>query len=174
MPVFACRWTNGDVSFVLAPSKEAAIEQLDEVDNAEGCPITQVPEFQIHLTMTDDGGFDFEEWGELTEDVVWNRLYPKLHEAWGAVWNEQEETHTRNVTPQQQERIRRAVQEERERVRDKSVTEPQSEVGKDIKRMSDMPTSLVNKIVREGHGATEELQTTRRAALRDRTGSCVE
>jgi hypothetical protein len=82
MPVFACRWTNGDVSFVLAPSKEAAIEQLDEVDNAEGCPITQVPEFQIHLTLTDDGGFDFEGWGELTEDVVWNKLYPRLHEAW--------------------------------------------------------------------------------------------
>jgi hypothetical protein len=156
MPVFACRWTNGDVSFVLAPSKEAAIEQLDEVDNAEGCPITQVPEFQIHLTLTDDGGFNFEGWGEVTEDVVWNRLYPKLHEAWGAVWDEQEETHNRTVTPQQQERIRRAVQEERERVRDKSVTEPQSEVGKDIKRMSDMPTSLVNKIVRQG--ATERLK----------------
>jgi hypothetical protein len=156
MPVFACRWTNGDVSFVLAPSKEAAIEQLDEVDNAEGCPIIQVPEFQIHLKLTDDGGFNFEGWGELTEDVVWNTLYPKLHEAWGTVWSEQEETHSGTVTPQQQERIRRAVQEERERVRDKRVADPQTEVGRDIKRMSDMPTSLVNKIVREG--ATERLK----------------
>jgi hypothetical protein len=150
MPVFACRWTNGDVSFVLAPSKEAAIEQLDEVDNAEGCPITQVPEFQIHLALTDDGGLNFEGWGELTEDVVWNTLYPKLHEAWCTVWREQEDTNDRTVTPQQQERIRRAVQDERERVGDKKVTEPQTEVGKEIKRMSDMPTSLINKIVREG------------------------
>lgn len=159
MPVFACRWTNGDVSFVMAPSKEAAIEQLDEIANAEGCPVTRVPEFQIHLTLTDDGRVDFEGWGELTEDFVWKTLYPRLYEAWGIVWDEQEKTNDRTLTPKQQERIRRAVQEERERIRHKKVTEPQTEVGKDIKRMSDMPTSLVNKIVRKG--ATERLKNFR-------------
>lgn len=150
MPVFACRWTNGDVSFVLAPSTEAAIEQLDEIANAEDCPVTRVPEFQVHLTLTDDGRVDFEGWGEATEDFVWKTLYPRLDEAWGIVRDEQEKTNNRTLTPEQQEKIRRAVQEERERVRHKNVTEPETEVGKDIKRMSDMPTSLVNRIVREG------------------------
>lgn len=145
MPVFACRWTNGDVSFVMAANKDAAIEQLDEIANAEGCPIMQVPEFQIHLTLADDGHAQFEGWGEVTEDFVWNRLYPQLYEAWGAVWDEQERTKNTTLTPGQQERIRRAVQEERERVRRKTVKQPDTEIGKDIKRMSDMPTSLINK-----------------------------
>ncbi len=150
MPVFACRWTNGDVSFVLAPNKDAAIEQLDEIANAEGCPVTLVPEFQIHLTLADDGRVQFEGWGEVTEGFIWNALYPRLYEAWGIVWDEQEKTKNTSLTPEQQERIRRAVQEERERVRHKKVKEPETEMGKEIKRMSDMPTSLVNKIVRQG------------------------
>lgn len=159
MPVFACRWTNGDLSIVMAPSKEAAIEQLDEIANAEGCPVTRVPEFQIHLTLTDDGRFQFEEWGEVTENFVWETLYPRLDEAWGIVGDEQEKTSNRNLTSEQQERIRRAVEEERLRLRHKEVTEPQAEVGKAIKRMLDMPTSLVNKIVRKG--AMERLKNFR-------------
>jgi len=36
MPVFMCRWPNGDFSFVSARNKSKAIEALDEIDNAEG------------------------------------------------------------------------------------------------------------------------------------------
>ena len=38
MPLYLCRWTNGDCSFVFAGSKREAIELLDGVGNAEGCP----------------------------------------------------------------------------------------------------------------------------------------
>ncbi len=147
MPVFACRWTNGDVSFVMAPGREAAIEQLDEIGNAEGCPVTRVPDLQIHLKLNDDGQVQFEELGGATEDFVWKMLYPRLGEAWGLVYAEQAKTGNQALTEEQQERIQRAVQEERERVRHKKVTEPQTEKGKDIQRMLDMPTSLVNKVV---------------------------
>ncbi len=150
MPVFACRWTNGDVSFVMAPGREAAIEQLDEIGNAEGCPVTRVPKLQIHLKLTDDGQVQFGELGEATEDFVWKTLYPRLGEAWGLVYDEQAKTGSQSLTEEQQERIRRAVQEERERVRHKEVTEPLTGKGKDIKRMLDMPTSLVNKVVDKG------------------------
>lgn len=108
------------------------------------------------LRLTDDGRLDFEGWGELTEDFVWKTLYPKLHEAWTTVWDEQEKSNNRTLTAEQQERILRAAQEERERVPHKNVTAPQTAVGKDIKRMSDMPTSLVDKIVNEV--ATEQLK----------------
>ncbi len=40
---------------VWARNKEHAIEALDEVGNAEGCPIAPVHEFQIHFTLTDRG-----------------------------------------------------------------------------------------------------------------------
>ena len=40
MPLFLCRWLNGDCSVVWARTKEDAIMELDEVANAEGCPIS--------------------------------------------------------------------------------------------------------------------------------------
>ena len=40
MPLYLCRWPNGDCSVVWAANKGEAIELLDEVDNAEGCPLT--------------------------------------------------------------------------------------------------------------------------------------
>jgi len=134
----------------MAPSREAAIEQLDEIGNPEGCPLTRVPKLQIHLKLTDDGQVQFEELGGATEDFVWKTLYPRLGEAWGLVYDEQARTGSQTLTEQQQERIQRAVQEERELVRHKKVTEPRTEIGKDIKRMLDLPTSLVNKIVNQG------------------------
>jgi hypothetical protein len=137
------------LSFVGAINKEAAVEQLDEIANAEGCPITQGPEFQIHLKLTDNGGFAFKGWGEFTEDLVWHKLYPRLYDAWRFVWDDQEQTNDSTLKAEQEERVRRALQEERERVQPKDVSPPDTEIGKDLKRMSGMPTSLVNKIVRQ-------------------------
>jgi len=37
MPLYLCRWPNGDCSFVQAATKGEAIELLDEIANAEGC-----------------------------------------------------------------------------------------------------------------------------------------
>src|SRR5689334_712590 len=45
MSMFMCRWPNGDLSFVHAPSKEEAIIALDEWDNAELAEITRVSDF---------------------------------------------------------------------------------------------------------------------------------
>ena len=55
MPVYACRWPNGDFSVVQALDKEAAIIKLDEMDNAEGCPLIKLDECQVHFRLTDDG-----------------------------------------------------------------------------------------------------------------------
>jgi hypothetical protein len=35
MPLFICRWQNGDFSAVSASSREEAVELLDEVGNAD-------------------------------------------------------------------------------------------------------------------------------------------
>ena len=47
MPLFLCRWLNGDCSVVWARNKEDAIVELDQVGNPEGCPITQVQTLQV-------------------------------------------------------------------------------------------------------------------------------
>jgi hypothetical protein len=71
MPVYVCRWLNGDCSFVSAPTKESAIQRLDEnAGNAEGCPIQRIERFQIHFKLTDDGRLELEEEGIWT----WNSV----------------------------------------------------------------------------------------------------
>lgn len=48
MLLYLCRWPNGDCSVVCACNKEDAIIALDEVGNAEGCPLIRLSEFQVH------------------------------------------------------------------------------------------------------------------------------
>jgi hypothetical protein len=36
VPVYFCRWPNGDLSIVSAPNREEAVVRLDEFGNADG------------------------------------------------------------------------------------------------------------------------------------------
>ena len=51
MPLYMCRWPNGDCSVVWATNKGEAIEILDEVDNAEGCPLMALRDFMVHFRL---------------------------------------------------------------------------------------------------------------------------
>ena len=81
MPLYLCRWTNGDCSFVFAANKGEAIERLDEVGNAEGYPLIGISEFMAHFCLTDTGEVEFEEFGEVTGDMLFEEVYPILDEA---------------------------------------------------------------------------------------------
>ncbi|MGH8636283.1 MAG: hypothetical protein ACREUZ_04020 [Burkholderiales bacterium] len=163
MPVYVCRWPNGDCSFVSAPTKESAIERLDEIDNAEGCPIRRVERFQIHFKLTDDGRLELDEEGIWTwnsvsvEPDICDIAYPLLRDVLFQIFDE---TDNAPFTPEQQERIREAVRLERARVEAKTVLAPDTEVGKRIKSELDMPTTLVNRAVREE--ATRQLKAFKR------------
>ena len=63
MPIYMCRWPNGDFSFVLAANQQEAVETLDEIDNAEGCPLSVVEEFMVHFRLEEDGSFELEGFG---------------------------------------------------------------------------------------------------------------
>jgi hypothetical protein len=54
MPLYLCRWTNGDCSFVFASSKGEAIELLDEIGNAVGCPLTPIHDFMVYARGSHD------------------------------------------------------------------------------------------------------------------------
>lgn len=146
MPLYLCRWTNGDCSFVFAANKGEAIERLDEVGNAEGCPVIPIHEFMAHFHLTDTGGVEFEEFGEVTEDVLFEKAYPILDEA---VLNAPRDEQTGALTPDGMEVPKAAVVKERERVKAKEVAEPDTELGREIKRRADAPTRLVNRIIRK-------------------------
>ena len=53
MPIFACRWQGGNISFVAAANREEAEYQLDELGDASGIKLVKVPEFMVHMHLSD-------------------------------------------------------------------------------------------------------------------------
>jgi hypothetical protein len=127
-----CRWPNGDCSIVLAADQTDAIERLDEVANAEGCPITELEDLQVHFTLTDEGTLALDGVGEAMEDEIFEFCYPELERALA-----------------EGEDVAGAVKQERSRgeVDDAVVPEPATELGRRAKEQMDMPTTLVDRIV---------------------------
>jgi hypothetical protein len=77
MPLYICRWKNGDFSAVSAASKTDAIELLDEVGNAEVCELFTVKKFMVHFSLkqeTDEVDYfvpvELEGLGEETVDII--------------------------------------------------------------------------------------------------------
>jgi hypothetical protein len=83
MPVFICRWQNGDFSAASACSREEAVGLLAEVGNAESCEVFKVDNFMVHFHIKDEAD-DFEEmlpvkfggFGEQTHRMLRERVYP--------------------------------------------------------------------------------------------------
>ena len=83
MPLFVCRWQNGDFSAADARSKEEAVDLLDEIGNAEGCEIFAIDNFMVHFHTTSHTD-NFEEmlpvrlggFGEQTHRMLCERMYP--------------------------------------------------------------------------------------------------
>ena len=156
MPVYLCRWPNGDCSIVQARDKKTATIKLDEVANAEGCPLVRLTECQIHFHLTHEGQLELESFGEETESGIWNFCCPvldgvltdKAPEQWSAT---------------EREAVRQAVRQERDRVSPADVPEPETALGRDIKAKLGAPTALVDEIIRqEGKETLRKLKTPRK------------
>jgi hypothetical protein len=81
VPVFMCRWPNGDLPFVSARNREDAIIALDELDNAEVAELRQVHDFMVDFRLTDSGDLELQGFGESCQEDIWNRAYPVLAKA---------------------------------------------------------------------------------------------
>ena len=156
MPLYLCRWPNGDFSFVSAANKEAAVEILDEIGNAEGCPLRVVKEFMVHFYLADEGTFEFEGFGEVTQEAIW-KIYPILDQTLDQIVEDNPNFELQGPRkPEEEKKIEGAVKRERERVEAKKVREPQTEIGRRIKGALGAPTSMIDKAV--SHGAKELLK----------------
>ena len=79
MPVFLCRWPNGDVSIVSARNRDDAIVALDEFDNADDAEISQLKEqFLVDFRLSDDGQLELNQFGESTEGEIMEAAFPEL------------------------------------------------------------------------------------------------
>lgn len=150
MPLFLCRWLNGDCSVVWARNTDEAIVELDQIANAEGCPVAEVQTFQIHLTLTDRGDLVLEGFGEGTKEEMVSLAYPVLEQALEDAWADEDYDGYESLPADRRSAITRAVEHERSRLRldDTQTKEPLTEVGRDVKYQTDMPTVLIDRIVR--------------------------
>ena len=151
MPLFLCRWPNGDCSVVLARTKADAIIELDQVGNAEDCPITQVRTFQLHFALTDRGELALERFGEGTREDVVSFAYPLLEHARDEAYRGEGDEDYESLPPNRRAAIARAVEQERNRLdlEETATTEPQTGLGRDVKSRTDMPTILIDRLVRK-------------------------
>ena len=151
MPLFLCRWPNGDCSVVLARTRNDAIVDLDQVGNAEGCPITQVRTFQMHFVLTDQGELALERFGEGTKEEMFECAYPQLEHALDEAYRAEGYADYESLPPDRRAAIVCAVDQERSRIKLEGVapTEAQTEIGRDVKGRTDMPTILIDRLVRK-------------------------
>lgn len=161
MPLFLCRWRNGDCSVVWAPHKEDAIVELDQVANVEACPIAQVRAFQVHFVLNEHGKLILEALGEGTEEEIVSLAYPVLDQALSDAYGDGVYESYETLPPDRRAAIAKAVEAERSRIAgDRTQTaEPLTELGRDVKRQTDIPTILVERIV--GRVAEEKLKDFR-------------
>ncbi len=83
MPVYLCRWPNGDISIAAGRTKDDVIAKLDEFGNADHADLFQLRDFMVDFTLKDDGGLqlsDFGEsgFGEVTIQEIMDNAYPEL------------------------------------------------------------------------------------------------
>jgi hypothetical protein len=145
MAVFLCRWPNGDFSVVKAVNRDQAIEFLDEVGNAEGCPVPAIKDFMVHFGLTDDGEFELQTYGEMTREHIMRLGYPVLDKAFLDAATDK----TGTLTEEGQKTIRQAVEKERERVSPRKAKEPITLLGRRMKAKMDAPSKMIDRIVEE-------------------------
>src|SRR6266566_8647460 len=83
MPLFICRWQNGEFSAVSASSRAEALELLDEIGNADVADVFTAKRFMVHFHLKkqienaeDPVPVDLEGFGEETYDTLCDRVYP--------------------------------------------------------------------------------------------------
>jgi hypothetical protein len=87
IPVFICRWPNGDVSLAAGESEVEVADVLDEVDNPDAAELMQLDHsvavhFKLGARPGEDGTLPlrFENLSEQLESSIYERAYPVYNE----------------------------------------------------------------------------------------------
>ncbi|SPE29816.1 hypothetical protein SBA2_460031 [Acidobacteriia bacterium SbA2] len=76
--VFLCRWPNGDFSIVTANTRREALVQLDEWAGAHPSFLVPLETCLVDFQLNDLGEIKLNEFGEVTDRIVWEQCYPEL------------------------------------------------------------------------------------------------
>jgi hypothetical protein len=156
MPVYLCRWPNGEFSIVSARTKSDAIELLDEWGNAEQASLTRMSDCMFDFRLNDSGKIELGQIGEATDDLIMKTCYPELDKAFAsAEWDEVGQDYSEKGQAQ----IREAVELERTRQWDNPPPgrQAETELGRELQKRTGAASVVIDRIVREA--ARKRLQS---------------
>jgi hypothetical protein len=130
--VYLCRWPNGDFSLVTANTRREALVQLDEWAGAHPSQLFPVDSCMVDFRLNELGEIELGQFGEETEDFIWETCYPDLRTVLSNVGPEDGGEYTAEA----KESIRHAVQHERDRLWKNQPEGPQAktEFGRNLQR----------------------------------------
>src|SRR5215831_18749615 len=130
--VYLCRWPNGDFSLVTASTRREALVQLDEWAGAHPSQLFPVDSCMVDFRLNDLGEIELGQFGEETENFIWETCYPDLRMILSNVGPEDGGKYTAEA----KESIRHAVQHERARLWKNQPEGPQAktEFGRTLQR----------------------------------------
>ncbi len=99
----------------------------------------------VHFHLEEDGFFELEGFGEVTEEVIWKE-YPILDKTLDHVFGE---VQGEPLTREHMQVIGEAVGKERERVKAKEMKQPSTHLGQEIKKVMDVPTSMIEREIKK-------------------------
>ena len=152
MPLFLCRWPNGDCSIVAARDREAAIDLLDnEVGDAESLPLYRLAgDFLVNPELRNDGRFELDGDQPFSSDLaseILRRVYPLLDAALQETGSASENTARRKIAE--------AVKEEKGRVTNRKVRAA-TPTGRRLREIANVPANKADRIAWEA--ARKKLQ----------------
>jgi len=159
MPLFICRWQNGDFSAVNASSREEAIELLDEAGNADVAEVFTAKRFMVHFQLKKQIDnleelvpVDFEGFGEETYDTLRERVYPVYSKASMRV---HDDLHANDDVPKQEYHAALKMLNDAlaaERMRNGDSKKPELSDDPDVAKLQkqvDLPRPMAEQAVRE-------------------------
>ncbi len=152
MPAFFARWPDGSFSIVDAVDKTHALILLDELSD-EPAELWQMQSCLVDFELTEDGTFRIRQFGEQTGPEIMERAYPVLRKAL------EEETFSEHPMEDQVEPLRygleatdvlrKAVEAERQRLKDFQRTPATTEQGKSLQRELGGSRAYIDAIVEQ-------------------------
>ena len=135
--VYLCRWPNSDFSIVTANTRREAMVELDEWDAAHPSQLFPLESCMVDFRLNDQGDIEFKQFGEDTEDLIWDIAYPKLRAHLSSIMRSDGGEHSTKA----KKSIRKAVQHERERLWKDQPAPPQAETDYDKTLQKDLRTT---------------------------------
>ncbi len=155
MPAFCARWSDGSFSIVDADDEVHALIVLDELGD-EPAEIWQMKSCLLDFELTDDGRFRIRQFGEETGPEIMERAYPVLGKV---LQNEAFADHSMEDCGESldcgadpREDLRKAVDIERNRLKESQRTSAATEAGKAVQGVIGGSGAYIDAVVQQVAG----------------------